>query len=120
MSQTSGNTSGRAELLNRTMLILSGQIGLAWLGSLATWSLVPTQGALLVLASLFFVTAMGSTWWGLHAERGDPWPLLGAAVFAFITGAFMGPAISAMEADLGRCWWGISALRRWGCWPWRG
>lgn len=94
-------TNATARLISRTSVVLGGQVGLAWLGSLATWSVPTTSLNLWALAIIFLATAFGSTLWGASADKDDPSPVLGAAVFAFSTGAFLGPALAMHTAELG-------------------
>lgn len=103
MSANTRTTTSRstARLLSRTAVVLGGQVGLAWLGSLATWSMPPTSGSVFVLAMLFCVSALGAQYWGTLADDDDPSPVLGAAVFAFTTGAFTGPTLAMHSVELG-------------------
>ena len=91
----------RATLLNRTMMVLGGQIGLAWLGALATWSLALTQKTYLLLTMAFIVTCIISMIWTSKAADDDPSPVIGAGIFAFTTGAYIGPVLAMHSETLG-------------------
>ena len=91
----------RGNLLNRTMVILGGQIGLAWLGALATWSLTLTKQSYLLLTLAFIVTCVISMIWTNKAADDDPSPVIGAGIFAFTTGAYIGPVLAMQSETLG-------------------
>jgi len=101
MSTTTVGSSSVARLVSRTSIILGGQVGLAWLGSLATWSMQMTTASFWAMTTLFMASALGSSFWGMSADSSDPSPVLGAAVFAFVTGAYIGPVMAMHTEQLG-------------------
>jgi FtsH-binding integral membrane protein len=95
-----GASASPATLVRRTVAILGGMVALTTLGAWSTWGLDDGL-AVLGLAVLFLVTGLGTTLWAHLASDDDPAPIAGGAVFAGVSGAFLGPALSAYTEILG-------------------
>lgn len=95
-------SESQATLFSRTMAVLGGMLGVSYLGTLATWNMQPTTGSFILLAIAFLVSGIVATTWGsATAKSGDPSAIVGAAFFAGITGAFLGPTLAMYTETLG-------------------
>ena len=93
--------TGVATLFNRTMIILSAMIGLAYLGTLATWGMTMTWWTFLLFGIPMLIGAVAVPLWAQNAADNDLTPLLGVAAFALFSGAFVGPTLAYYTETLG-------------------
>ena len=92
---------GVATLFNRTMIILTGMIGIAYGATYLTWGMTMSWGVFLLTGIPMLIGAVAVPVWASSADDSDMSPLIGVGVFAGLSGAFVGPALSMYTETLG-------------------